>query len=148
MKWEEINNLTYVGNIVSIDGQDYLITKSLQFNIKAVQYHNINDFLTVEYEDGSFEKNSLEDFNYLLDEVEHSKFRNNPPTEYHVFDLDLGSFVIDNFLKLDYDKNNILNKLNEIDMKSVRALRENNQELIQQYENEAENLRVQLRALE
>lgn len=38
-------------------------------------------------------------------------------------------------------------QLEEIDKKSIRALRENNQDLINQYELEAENLRVQLRSL-
>ncbi|RXK01516.1 hypothetical protein CRV02_08380 [Arcobacter sp. CECT 8989] len=44
--------------------------------------------------------------------------------------------------------NKIKLELEEIDKKSIRALRENNQDLINQYEHEAENLRIQLRALE
>lgn len=44
-------------------------------------------------------------------------------------------------------KEEILIRLNEIDLKSIRALRANDTEYIEIYENEAANLREELRGL-
>lgn len=44
-------------------------------------------------------------------------------------------------------KNEIYNLLDKIDLKSIRAIRENNTELIEQYENEAIELREELGVL-
>lgn len=47
----------------------------------------------------------------------------------------------------DNRKKEILKQLEDIDFQSIRAIRENNIELIDKYENEAEELRAELRLL-
>ena len=50
-------------------------------------------------------------------------------------------------VRLEKQKKEIIKQLESIDKKSIRAIREGNQELMLQYESEAETLREEYRSL-
>ncbi len=68
----------------------------------------------------------------------------------------LGVTILDDDKDIDMDlsiiereelKRNIFAELDDIDRKSVRALRENNKELLERYETRAQELRTQLQSI-
>lgn len=114
MDFKDIKTLTYVQNIVSVNGIDIKISTSLDNSINAVQYHNSRDFFI---EEPKMEKVPISKYGFLINEINEVIIKNlksTPPSKYHVFDEDLEAWVITKSNQKKSDMEEIRTELIEI----------------------------------
>uniref|UniRef100_UPI00404721E6 hypothetical protein n=1 Tax=Aliarcobacter sp. TaxID=2321116 RepID=UPI00404721E6 len=132
---------------ISIDGVSYSnLSFFIASNIHAVHFDTELNIGEIEFKDKPNSK--IDNFNFSeykrIFDIEHSK---QSLPDFHIWDDIKQVSVYSPELENDKLKQDILSQLDFIDRKSIRAIREKNEELIQQYENEASVLRTELKLL-
>lgn len=127
-----IKEFTYIRNIVNINGIENVIDITLNKNIQAVQFHQNRPMLE-ETKKGNIEVEISKYKNVIEAWEKVEKLKNKPLTKKQK----------DTQAKENH-KQNIFNDLDDIDKKSIRALRENNLKRLQELESQAIKLREEL----
>jgi len=70
MNFSDIKSMTFVENVVIVDGRDILISRTLDSNITAVQFHNGNNFCI---EEPLMKEVPLSKYQFVLDEFEKAR---------------------------------------------------------------------------
>ncbi len=117
MKWDDLQTLSYVGDIVSVNGEDLEVSTKLATSINAVQFHSGNNYVLEELGTGKHEKASLSKYNFLLEEIEIAIAKMNAPTPYDVWNQTTLSFKKDLELCKEYQKE----KLNKACKKAITS---------------------------
>ncbi len=135
-------------NIIGIDNESLKCNFMINDNIHCIHFDFNLNIGHIEYKNS---KPNLEitifEYSALIELYNITKIKNNPPFSYSIWNEDLKKFEDDEILKKDLKIQEIYAKLDKIDLKSIRAIREKNQDLINEHENEAIILRQELSLL-